>query len=67
MGDRPLCIFRDGEFMRDMGGVYCPVSRFHVVMTREMFLTRTGPDAERYAQACQEALNQYEAAMEEAK
>ena len=71
MTDRPLCIFKDGKFFKDFGGTYYPTDRFNVVMTRELFMTRTGPDAERYSKECQKALNQYEeaqrAAMEEAK
>jgi len=71
MTDRPLIIFREGQLWKDHGGHYYPASRFSVVMTRETFLTRPGPDAERYAKECQKALNQYEeaqrAAMEEAK
>ena len=67
MTDRPLCIFREGQLWKDHGGHYYPASRFEVVMTREMFLTRTGPDAERYVKEAQAALTEYEKAMEEAK
>ncbi len=66
MTDRPLCIFKDGKFFKDFGGTYYPTDRFNVVMTREMFLTRTDVNAERYVKDCQEALKQF-AAMEEAK
>ena len=66
MTDRPLVIFKDGKFFKDFGGTYYPTDRFNVVMTREMFLTRTDANAERYVKDCNEALKQF-AAMEEAK
>lgn len=67
MSDRPLCIFKEGRFFKDFGGVYYPTERFNVVMTREMFLTRTDVNAKRYVKDCQAALDQFNAAMEEAK
>tara|TARA_R110000868_G_scaffold20938_5_gene87762 strand:+ start:2718 stop:2918 length:201 start_codon:yes stop_codon:yes gene_type:complete len=66
MTDRPLVKYEDGKFFKDFGGTYYPTDRFNVVMTREMFLTRTDVNAERYVKDCNEALKQY-AAMEEAK
>lgn len=62
--DRPLAVFRDGQLWKDMGGVYCSVPRFHVLMTREMFSTRTDANAKRYAKECQDALNEQDKAME---
>lgn len=59
MTDRPLCKYEDGQFWKDFGGVYYPTDRFNVVMTRETFLTRTGPDAERYVKDCEAALAEW--------
>ena len=74
MTERPLCIFRDGKLWIDDGGVYEPTYRFRVVLMREHFLQRTrevsgmpSPLSARYAAECQDALNQYQSAMEEAK
>lgn len=67
MTERPLVIFKGGKLLKDFGGVYYPTERFNVVMTRELFLTRTDVNAERYVKDCQQALDQYNAAMEEAK
>jgi len=66
MTDRPLAKYEDGQLWKDIGGVYYPATRFHVLMTAEMFSTRTGPDAERYAKACTEAIQQHDAAREKA-
>ena len=65
--DRPLTIFKDGQLMMLDAGEYRPKPLFHVVMMREAMLLRDGPEAERYARECQAAINQYNAAMEEAK
>lgn len=65
--DRPLAIFRDGQLMMLDAGAYEPKPLFHVVMMREHMLLRDDSEAERYARECQAAINQYNAAMEEAK
>jgi hypothetical protein len=65
--DRPLAKFEDGQLWLDQGGVYEPRSRFNVLMMWAIMKARPGPDAARYAEACNDALNQYNAAMEEAR
>lgn len=65
MTNRPLAIYREGQLLKDMGGNYYPTTRFNVLMTAEMFSTRTGPDAERYDRDCRNALAEYDKAMEE--
>jgi len=62
MTDRSLAKYEDGRLWRDIGGTYYPATRFEIVMTREIFLTRPGPDAERYVRECQAALTDYEQA-----
>ena len=65
--DRPLTIFKDGSLYMLDAGQYRPKPLFHVVMMREAMLLRDGPEAERYVRECQAAINQYNAAMEEAR
>jgi hypothetical protein len=67
MTERPLAKFEDGRLWKDIGGVYYPTTRFHVLMTAEVFETRRDPLATRYVRDCRTALQQYDKAMEEAK
>jgi len=65
--DRPLAKFENGRLYLDVGGVYEKSSKFAVIMKREVMLSLRGEHAARKASECQDALNQYQAAMEEAK
>jgi hypothetical protein len=67
MTDRPLAKYEDGQLWKDIGGVYYPATRIHVLLSAEMFLTRTDANAKRYVRDCRAALHQYDKAMEEAK
>jgi len=67
MTDRPLAKFEGGKLWKDIGGVYYPATRFHVLMTAEMFSSRADHNAVRYVRDCRTALTQYDKAMEEAK
>jgi hypothetical protein len=62
MTDRPLAKFEDGRLWLDVGGIYEKSSKFAVIMKREVMLSLRIPDANRKAQECQDALNQYQAA-----
>lgn len=64
---RALAKFEDGRLWLDVGGVYEKSSKFAVIMKREVMLSLRGEHAARYAKECQDALDQYEMAMEEAR
>lgn len=62
MTDRPLAKYEDGRFWLLQAGRYQKSNRFNVVMMREEFLCRPGPDAARYVSELQQALTDYEQA-----
>ncbi len=66
MTDRPLAKFADGRLWLDYGGQWEKSSKFAVILKREIMLSLSGPDAARKARECQDALDQYKAAMEDA-
>jgi hypothetical protein len=67
MTDRPLARFHEGRLEMDYGGVYYPATRFDVVMTVHMFLSRSDENAKRYVRDCRRALAEYDKAKEEAE
>jgi hypothetical protein len=69
MIDRPMAKFEDGRLWLDVGYPdYQPCKDdFPVWMKREIMRELPGEHAVRKAQECTDALNQYQAAMEEAK
>jgi len=66
MRDRPLAKYESRQLWLDRGGVYEPVGRFTVLSMLVVMQSNHGPDARQMAQECRDALQQYEAAMEDA-
>ena len=67
MADRPLAIFHKGQLLVDDGGIYEPALKFSVITMRDKMRGWKSDFGNQKADECQAALDQFNAAMEEAK
>lgn len=67
MSVRPLAIYRDGQLWLDDGGIYEPALKFSVITMRDKMRGWKSEFGNQKADECQAALDQFNAAMEEAK